>query len=166
MEYRIYKGYKVFEDGIVQRISTGKFMSQSNNAKGYKAYSLLMDGRRVCIGVQRLVAFAWLGTPPDDGKYYEADHIDSNRLNNHKDNIQWLTKSQNNQKSWDNGLKDNRGVKNGRCITPIEDVKDICIYLQGGCSVSEIVSKGYKRNTVYSIKQRKNWKWFSKDYTW
>ena len=35
MEYRDYKGYRVYEDGRIQRIKTGNFIKHFINQKGY-----------------------------------------------------------------------------------------------------------------------------------
>ncbi|HEM6628072.1 TPA: HNH endonuclease [Citrobacter farmeri] len=37
-------------------------------------------------------------TYPNHGTDYEADHIDNNPRNNHKDNLKWVTKSENRAK--------------------------------------------------------------------
>ena len=56
---------------------------------------------KVCIDtvsydVQRLVAAAWYGYPPQD---YVADHADGNTSNNRPDNLGWVSKSENGDRS-------------------------------------------------------------------
>ena len=167
MEYRDYKGYRVYEDGRIQRIKTGNFINPSINQKGYHFTKFKFDGKWSTHGWHRVVCFAWHGDPPDDGLYYEADHKDFNRTNNHKDNLQWLTKSKNNQKTWDAKNKDNKGTKNGRCTLTEDQVRQVCECLEKGFSYEEInYITGVSKTKLYSIKIRKNWAWLSKDYKW
>ena len=42
-----------------------------------------------------LVATHFIGPKPDDGQRWVVDHIDENPLNNHVDNLQWLTNRRN-----------------------------------------------------------------------
>jgi hypothetical protein len=52
--------------------------------------------------VHRLVCLAWYGLPPDSK--WQVNHIDGNRENNNKDNLEWTTPSCNVQHGYDNGL--------------------------------------------------------------
>lgn len=55
------------------------------------------------VAVHRLVAFAWLPPPPTD-KHIWINHKDGNKANNHADNLEWTTISQNIQHKFDTGL--------------------------------------------------------------
>lgn len=82
--------YMVSDQGNVRRVS-GRLLKlqRKPNANGqvYLYAELWKDGRRRRTGVGRLVCEAWHGPPaPDD----EADHIDSNPLNNTPGNLRWL----------------------------------------------------------------------------
>ena len=50
--------------------------------------------------LHRLIAFAFLGAPPSPE--YTVDHKDMNRGNNHVDNLEWVTKQQQVQRSYAN----------------------------------------------------------------
>lgn len=52
--------------------------------------------------VHRLVAFAWLGIPPFYHKLV-INHKDGNKLNNHVDNLEWVTKALNNRHAYTTG---------------------------------------------------------------
>jgi hypothetical protein len=47
---------------------------------------------RVMYYVHRLVLYAFHGNPPPD---HEAGHLDGTRINNHLDNLQWITRKEN-----------------------------------------------------------------------
>ena len=49
-------------------------------------------------------------TKYDDYEGFEVDHKDGNTLNNHKDNLEWVTKSVNMQRAYDTDL--NKKVRN------------------------------------------------------
>lgn len=58
-------------------------------------------------GIHRLVCLAWNGLPPSDGKVYEPNHIDGDKHNNHRLNLEWMTRSENVQHAYDTGLSTN-----------------------------------------------------------
>lgn len=160
MDFKIYQGdYAVFRDGRIQRISTSTQLktTTSFNQKGYPLVRLVVDGKYRTKTVHRVVAEAWHGDYRKDG--YEVDHIDNNRKNNHVDNLRWVSKKENNQKSWDSGNKDNSGIKNGRCRIDPCLVYEICILLEEGLKSSRIrdlIGREYYE-TIRAIKRRSNW---------
>lgn len=108
------------------------------------------------MAVHKFVVMAWGIKRPRFDIYMEVDHIDDNRINNRPDNLQWLTKTENNQKCWDAGHKDNSGANNGRCKTKEKIVHYICKLLQYGYSSSSIRNMGYNYSLVNKIKIRQN----------
>lgn len=80
--------------------------------KGYERLMLTTpDGRKDFL-VHRLVAMAFHGLPPIDKK--EINHIDGNKTNNHPDNLEWISRSDNLNhyyQSLDGISKRPRGIK-------------------------------------------------------
>lgn len=58
------------------------------------------DYKRVDMYIHRLVALAFIPNP-DNKKF--VNHIDTNRSNNHVDNLEWCTSKENNQHSMNLG---------------------------------------------------------------
>lgn len=99
-----YEGmYQVSNYGNVRSID--RISSSGNNIKGlvlkpsystgYSKVSLTMNGNKKTFSVHRLVAECFLNYNPHDVRGLVVDHIDSDKVNNHVDNLQVVTQSQN-----------------------------------------------------------------------
>lgn len=101
-------------------VKKGKMLSTYLNNKGY-----------VCVqagkveAVHRIVAHTFL-INPDPNVYAQVDHIDSNKLNNHVDNLEWVTIQENLRRAYDNGLRNISGLVNHRELIkrPVAKIKD------------------------------------------
>lgn len=158
-----YLGYKILEDGTVLNLD-GSIKKWSESHKGYLISGIFVNGKRIGISHHRFVARAFYGECPKD---YEVNHKDSDRKNNHPSNLEYLTKSQNNQQSWDVGNRCATGINNANCKVTEEDVHMICKYLSKNIKLN--VSKlsrdtGISRTTITYIKLKKQWTHISKDY--
>lgn len=96
---RDWNGYGVCEDGTILN-KDGSIKSLKTSPKGYLFTNFYVNGKLITKQIQTIVAEAYLGTKPEG---YEVDHINNIRNDNRKDNLQYLTKSQNNQKAYDSG---------------------------------------------------------------
>lgn len=65
--------------------------------RGYLRVNLSKDKTVKRVSVHRLVAEAFI---PNPGNLPAVDHIDGNKLNNHVENLQWITQSDNTRKSY------------------------------------------------------------------
>lgn len=86
MEQEFIKGYTISHDGICSN-TKGKIL-KTFNRKGYESITI----RNKKYYIHRLVAMAFIPNP--DNKP-EIDHIDGNPLNNHVDNLRWVTRQEN-----------------------------------------------------------------------
>ena len=92
------EGYKIYEDGRVESYKDNhgnihnepkKVLKGYPNTKGY----LLVDLRpKRAIKIHRLVACAFIDNPFNKP---QVNHIDGNKNNNHCNNLEWVTNSEN-----------------------------------------------------------------------
>ena len=109
-----YEGYyKVSDNGSVMTVarefitSNGRkcvvkerILSQGT-VKRYKVVDLKVGGIRKTMRVHRLVAMAFIGKPYKD----MVNHIDGSKTNNSVDNLEWVTRSENELHAYSTGLK-------------------------------------------------------------
>ena len=116
-EWRDIEGY----EGIYQISSYGrarsfkfnkiKILKPIKNNQGYLSYILSINGNRKQYRAHRLVAKAFI---PNTENKEEVNHIDGDKQNNNVLNLEWVTRSENQQHAWDNDLKPRlTGNKNG-----------------------------------------------------
>lgn len=106
--------YEISNFGNVRYIPTGKIRKYNADDKGYCKYRLGgVDGKRISIHPHKSVAQYFLPPPAQyildwaAGTKYKVpyiNHIDGNKLNNHADNLEWCTASENLKHGRDNGL--------------------------------------------------------------
>ena len=91
-----FPGYFVTEDGKVYSNKSGELreLKQYIDSQGkYKNVFLMdMNGQRKVKTVHRLVAETFI---PNSDNLPQVNHIDENKLNNHADNLEWVTAQQN-----------------------------------------------------------------------
>lgn len=88
-----FSRYAITEDGQVINRKTKRVLRQRVNTNGYRRVGIIDDtGKQRWLFVHRIVLAAF--TPNPEG-YPECHHIDSDKSNNHRLNLQWVTRSQN-----------------------------------------------------------------------
>jgi hypothetical protein len=58
------------------------------------------------MAVHRVVAYTWIGNPPEDKQ--EINHKDGDKLNNHASNLEWCSRVENIRHGFDSGLFDKK----------------------------------------------------------
>lgn len=71
-----------------------RIMSLTDNKKGYLYVTFEVNGKRSRFYVHRLVADHFI---PNPNNLETVNHKDKNRKNNHVDNLEWMSYSENNQ---------------------------------------------------------------------
>lgn len=97
-----YSKYRIYKDGRVLSIYSNKFMRPQITKDGYYKVSLIGDdGVRKTLSVHRLVSSAYI---PNLESKETVNHKDGDKDNNHRDNLEWATRSEQTQHAWDNNL--------------------------------------------------------------
>jgi hypothetical protein len=97
---KVVWNYEVSNIGNIRITSTQKLRSLNNNT-GYITCSLFYNGKPYTKQVHRLVAQAFL-PPYDDPDKTVVNHKDYNKTNNHVDNLEWVSISENNKHAHQN----------------------------------------------------------------
>lgn len=84
--------YSVSEDGQVRNDITGKILTPHADSNGYLSVGLYRDDGRNTKRVHKLVAEAFIENPDN---LPDVNHIDGNKSNNHKGNLEYCTRSYN-----------------------------------------------------------------------
>lgn len=79
-------GYLIEPDGTISK--SGKALKYSANTSGYIQIKFYINGKYERLLAHRVVATKYCHKP--EGCNY-VNHKDGNRLNNHPDNLEWLT---------------------------------------------------------------------------
>ena len=158
--------YEVSADGQVRRCT----MAPRLNAKagqlkrarlshGYLRLTLYRDRRAKTFQVHRLVALAFLGSPPTSDAL--VLHADGNRQNNAVSNLRWGDGFQNYADSVRHGTAA-RGTRQGHARLTLDQVREILKRLAAGERQSDIAAHfGVHKGTVCQIKRGKNWRWIA-----
>lgn len=120
----LFGRYLISEDGIItskitKNTLTGeqKIIVPFLDRDGYKRVSLVTDDGRKKFRVGRLVAMVYIPNP--DNKPV-IDHVDCNKKNDSKNNLEWVTVSENTIRAIENGLielENRRNKQTGRFLS-------------------------------------------------
>lgn len=83
-KWKYWNGYCVARDGSIIGCR-GRKVNGTITSRGYRQTT---GRKRKKLLIHRIVAYAWHQKPSDAS---EVNHIDGNKLNNHADNLEWLT---------------------------------------------------------------------------
>lgn len=89
-------------DVLSRKNGTCKKLKLSVNRGGYWIVILAIEGARKSYRIHRLVAEKFI--KPIEGKEY-VNHIDGNKLNNHVNNLEWVTSGENQKHAYIIGKK-------------------------------------------------------------
>ena len=94
-----WNGYFVLDNGVICN-KDGSIKRLKTNDKGYYFTNFYYNNKPHCHLAHTVIWMAFNGSIPEG---YEVDHIDNDRKNNKLSNLQILTKSENNKKSYTSG---------------------------------------------------------------
>lgn len=168
-----YENYKISNFGNVKRLArkiikkgtnktviiSEKLLNQ-RNSKGYQVVSLRnCDGRKT-LKVHRLVLLTF--KPNKNECLQQCNHIDGNKRNNHLDNLEWCTPSQNKKHAFKIGLqKPVIGENHGMAKLKSNDISEIReLYKTNKYYQKQIAEMfGISQQQVSNIVSYKKWSW-------
>lgn len=131
----------------------GKLLNQNLTSDGYLKVSL---GERKFY-VHKLVAEAFLGHRPS-GKT-TVNHRDGDKKNNKYSNLEWASRREQAIHCSLLGLRNVKGVRNGRAHMTDSEVITIRSAFKEGASVPSLVATfGISKQTIWDICARRTWK--------
>ena len=111
------------------------------STSGYYTVTLSKDGKTISsIGVHRLVAEAFIENI--DSTKTEVNHKDGNKLNNYYENLEWVTRKENNEHAIKTGLR--------KYVKPIEQYTldgELINIFTSSAEAGEFLGKGRRTNT-------------------
>ena len=142
--------YQIHDNGNIISNISGRMLKTADNGHGYK--KVAFRGKQFY--VHRLVAHVHLPNPLN---YTEVNHIDGDKSNNDKSNLEWCTRSENRQHAVKLGLwvspKAMLGVKgaDNPLSKPVRQYKD-GIFIEEFPGVSEAARQlGRKKQAILNM---------------
>lgn len=153
-EERIVENVRKGKTGTTMRIKE-RVLKPSPDNDGYMKVVLCKDGKCTSVPIHKLVANTFL-EPPLDGQT-QIRHKDGNPANNHKDNLEWGTPSQNAHDRTKHGTMHN-GEKSCRAKLTNEQVLEIRKRASEGEKIA-VINKDYDvaYGTITKIIYRQRW---------
>jgi hypothetical protein len=156
-----YEGlYQISNLGRVKSFQRNRelILKSFKNRYGYHQVDLSKNKKGKSYTNHRLVMLTF---KLDVKSYYdEVNHIDGNKENNHIDNLEWCTRSENIQHAYDNELRTSKGENNARSKLTEIQVKKIRFYGKNQIFNQSDLSKMFNVNTrsISNIILNKSWK--------
>jgi hypothetical protein len=99
-----YPNFSISQCGKIKNNTSGKILKTVIHKKGYEVINIKPYGRGAgkSLKIHRLVAKAFLPNPLNK---LQVNHLDGNKQNNHMNNLEWATASENMKHAFDTGLK-------------------------------------------------------------
>lgn len=120
---------------------------------GYMYVDLCMDGKIKKFTVHRLVA---LNLIPNPENKEQVNHINGDKTDNRVENLEWVTRSENQKHSILKGLRTAKGVKNSQSKLSEKDV----LLIRNSKEKGSVLAKklNISQSTICDIQKNRSWK--------
>ena len=167
--------YKISTDGTILNSKTNNivkpYLAISNKTKLPSYYKIKLHFRidlktrmRKSYYIHRLVAQTFIPNPENKP---QVNHKDGNKLNNHIDNLEWVTQSENMIHASITGLLHPKyGSENQFSVHNEAQIHKVCKLLEkASYTIKEISAEtGVNKITIYNIWKNRKWKQISCNY--
>ena len=147
-EYQINKAGKIIgKKGTTLKVS---------NKLRYPAVNLFISGKRHRKYIHRLVLETFIGPCPNG---MEANHKDGDKFNPNIENLEWVTKSENEKHAFKLGLKNNKGENCSKAKLKESEVLLIKKLLKYGYVSQRYIAKMFKvsQSAICDINRKRRW---------
>ena len=152
-----FPNYKISNYGRVYSIKRNIILKPCHDSWGYLIVSLHNEHEHYTTKISRLVAKAFISNSHNKP---EVNHIDGNKENNHVDNLEWATRTENERHAFITGLNMRSSYDAGRPKRIIRDIDTGEIFYSVAecakelkCTHSNIVNY-FKRGGLYCAGRR------------
>lgn len=150
--------YLIDEHGNIYSNYKKDFLTPGKDKDGYLKIALSGGSRnnKCYTHIATLVAWTFLGPPPENMQDPTVNHIDGNILNNHYSNLEWIERGCNSSIRKNKG----QGILNHEAKLSEKEVEEICHLLVDTNLSYDDISKQYSisKSVISTIKNQKHWK--------
>ena len=150
---RVYR-----RDGIKGAMLDERMLKGAINSSGYLTVTLSLNSKQNSRFIHRLVAEAFIENP---NGCEQVNHKDRNKLNNHVENLEWVTPQENSAhgNSLESDKERKRGSSNPNSKLTEKCVIEIRRLRKKGIKIQEIADKfDINNSSVSTICNNKSWK--------
>lgn len=160
--FEISQHYIVYDDGRIFDKDKNIFVKQFKQTSGYLMF-YCKETKRDMLS-HRLIMFC--REPNKNVESLQVNHINGDKCDNSKENLEWCTQSYNIKHAFANNLASQQGEKNSCAKLTEDNVKEIIQRLLNG-ETQESIAKDYgvSFHAISEIKRKKNWTHLTKDVT-
>jgi len=138
-----FTNYGVTPCGKIKNRITGRFLKPIKRADGYLVVGLCQDGKFKTKRINRLVASLYI---PNPNNLPEVNHLDLDKGNNHKNNLEWSTGKNNSIHAVQNG---HVGGRPERPVHKVSANKRIIKTYDSVCKAAK--ENGLSFSNIYSV---------------
>lgn len=146
-----YENYLAYENGSIYSLKRKIFLKPIKHQTGYYTVTLYKNGKGKQMSIHRIIAEIFL---PNPDSLPEVDHIDCDPGNNNVNNLRWISREDNLERSFELKHQNKNKVKvkqfdlNGNFIKEYKSEAD-AFRETGIRHISEAVQKHYKTAGEY-----------------
>ena len=157
LQFKGFPDYCITLEGKVYSLKSERFLNTQYSDGGYETITLRVNRKTKTMKIHRLVAESFI---PNDENLPHINHIDGNKKNNHKDNLEWIDRSGNMLHAYDNNLFINKPRQLSE-----DDAHLVCSFLEEGAKVCDVaLMVGVSNSVISNIYRGENYKWVSQEY--